>query len=90
MRCNASGKSIGVVLSQDNRPVSYFSEKLNDAKHKYSSYDQYFYAIVQALNKWTNYMIFGKFVLYSDNHALQYIMEQPKLNRKHAKWVEYL
>jgi len=31
-----------------------------------------------------------EFVLYSDNHALQYIMHQPKLNRKHAKWVEYL
>ena len=31
-----------------------------------------------------------EFVLYNDNHALQYIMQQPKLNRKHAKWVEYL
>ena len=30
------------------------------------------------------------FILYSDNHALQYIMQQPKLNQKHAKWVEYL
>ena len=32
----------------------------------------------------------GEFVLYTENHALQYIMQQPKLNRKHAKWVEYL
>ena len=31
-----------------------------------------------------------EFVLYSDNHALQYIMQQPKLNQKHAKWVEFL
>ena len=31
-----------------------------------------------------------EFVLYTDNHALQYIMQQPKLNKKHAKWVEYL
>ena len=34
--------------------------------------------------------MYGEFVLYIDNHALQYIMQQPKLNRKHAKWVEYL
>ena len=29
-------------------------------------------------------------MLYSDNHVLQYIMQQPKLNKKHAKWVEYI
>ena len=31
-----------------------------------------------------------EFVLYSDNHALQYIMQQPKLNQRHVKWIEYL
>jgi len=31
-----------------------------------------------------------EFILYSDNHALQFIMKQPKLSRRHAKWVEYL
>ena len=31
-----------------------------------------------------------EFVLYSDNHALQYIMQQPNLNKKHAKWMEFL
>ena len=32
----------------------------------------------------------GEIVLYTDNHALQYIMQQPKQKIKHAKWVEYL
>ena len=31
-----------------------------------------------------------EFILYSNNHALKFIMEQPKLNQKHAKWVEYI
>ena len=31
-----------------------------------------------------------EFVLYYDNHALQYIMQQPKLNLKHIKSVELL
>jgi hypothetical protein len=28
--------------------------------------------------------------LYSDNHALQFITRQEKLNQKHAKWVEFM
>jgi hypothetical protein len=73
VRCDASGIAIGVVLSQDNRSVAYFSENLNDAKEKYSMYDKDFYAVIQALNKWRHYLIPKEFVLYSDNQALQFI-----------------
>ena len=30
-----------------------------------------------------------EFILYSDNHALQFITKQEKLNQKDAKWVEF-
>ena len=90
VECDASGNAIGAVLIQEGMPVAFFSEKLNDAKRKYSMYDQEFYAIVQALKKWRHYLMPKEFVLYIDHKALQYSGSQHKLNQRHMKWVEYL
>jgi transposase InsO family protein len=70
--------------------VAYFSEKLNEAKLKYSTYDKEFYAIVRALMHWRHYLVHREFILHTDHEALKYINGQHKLNARRAKWVEYL
>ena len=57
VKCDASGMVIGVVHNQEERPIPYFSETLNDAKQKYSSYDKDFYVVIYALKKWRNYLM---------------------------------
>lgn len=88
VECDASNVAIGVVLSQEERPVPFHSEKLSDAKRKYSSYDLELYALVQGLRKWRHYLLPKEFVVYTDNQALSFLTSQEKLSHKHMKWVQ--
>ena len=88
--CDASGIGIGGVLSQEGHPIAFFSEKLNEARLKYSTYDKELYAVVQALRYWRHYLLPHEFVLFSDHEALRFLNSQKKFNARHAKWVEYI
>ncbi|GKA17094.1 putative reverse transcriptase domain-containing protein [Tanacetum coccineum] len=86
VECDASGVGIGGVLSRNQQPIAFFSEKLNDARHKYSTYDKEFYAIVRSLDTWRHYLLSNKFVMFYDHEALKFINGQHKLKSRHAKF----
>jgi hypothetical protein len=88
--CDASNLGIGGVLSQEGKPIAFFSEKLNDSRRKYSTYDKEFYALVRSLEHWNHYLLSKEFILHSDHEALKYLNSQQKLNTRHAKWSEFL
>jgi hypothetical protein len=48
---DASSKQLGAVITQDNRPIAFFSWKLSDTQHKYSVTKIELQAIVETLKE---------------------------------------
>ena len=78
------------LAKKENLLHAFFSEKWNNSRKNYFTYDKEFYAIIRALDHWQHYLLFKEFIIYSDHEALKYVHTQHKLNNQHVKWVELL
>ncbi|KAG6788910.1 hypothetical protein POTOM_004988 [Populus tomentosa] len=88
--CDTSHVGIGGVLSQEGHPITFYSEKLNDTRRRYSVYDMEFYALIQTLKHWRPYLVHREFILFTDHDSLKHLNSQSKLNARHARWMDYL
>jgi len=87
---DASIIGIRAVLSQKGRPVAFYSEKLSEARQKWSTYELELYAVFGALKVWEHYLVQREFILFSDHQALRFINSQSNVNRMHARWVSFI
>ena len=90
VECDAYGTGIGAMLTQEGRPIAFFSEKLNKSRLNYSTYDKEFYTMIRALENWSHYLKMQPFILYIDHESLKDIHRQNNLSPRHARWVEFL
>jgi hypothetical protein len=65
---DASSKQFGAVITQDNRPIAFFSQKLSDAQHKYSVTKIELLAIVETLKELKG-MLWGQNIKVFTDHA---------------------
>jgi len=63
---------------------------LNGAALKYPTYDKELYALVRALENWQHYVWPKQFVIHTNHQSLKHIKGQSKLNKRHAKWMEFI
>ena len=63
---------------------------MSGASLNYSTYDKELYALVRTLETWQHYLWPKEFVIHSNHESLKHIRSQAKLNRRHAKWVEFI
>lgn len=90
IECDASGVGVGAVLMQEKKPIAFFSEKLGGATLNYPTYDKELYALVRALQTWQHYLWPKEFVIHTDHESLKHLKGQQKLNKSHARWIEFI
>jgi hypothetical protein len=78
--CDTSGTSLGRVLMQEGRVISYSSWQLRRHEEHYPTHDLELVVVVMALRTWRYYLLGNVVHIYTDHESLKYIFTQPDLN----------
>jgi hypothetical protein len=87
---DACNEGLGGFLSQNGFVICYESRKLKEHESNYATHDLELEAIVHALRKWRHYLMGKRFELRIDHNGLQYVFDQPNINARQSRWLEFL
>ncbi|XP_022871063.1 uncharacterized protein LOC111390275 [Olea europaea var. sylvestris] len=66
------------------------TKKLSGATLNYLTYDKELYSLVRALETWQHSLWPKEFVIHTDHESLKHLQGQGKLNKRHARWMEFI
>ena len=86
----ACKEGLGGVLNQEGFVVCYESQKLKEHEKNYATYDLELATIIHTLRKLRHYLMGKRFELRTDHNGLKYLFDQPTLNARKIRWLEFL
>ena len=72
---DASNVAISATLNQNGRPVAFYSRSLNKSEQTQASVEKEALAIVEAVRKWSHYLIGRKFKLITDQRSVRFMYD---------------
>jgi hypothetical protein len=76
LETDASGKAMGAVLMQNNKPIAFFSKQLCPRLLRSSTYVRELHAITTAVKKWRQYLLGHPFTIHTDHKSLKELISQ--------------
>jgi phospholipid-translocating ATPase len=92
---DACDHGCGAILSQldeqgNERPLAYFSKKLNKHERNYSITEKEGVAIIRGIGHFKHYLECAKFLIKTDHRALTFIKDKQTESQRLARWALFL
>ncbi|GKB49926.1 reverse transcriptase domain-containing protein [Tanacetum coccineum] len=89
--CDASDYAVGAVLRQRRdkhfQPIHYASKTINEAQENYTTMEKELLAIMFAFDKFQQYMVLSKTIVFTKHSALRYLFTKQDAKPRLIRWI---
>ncbi|GKB54234.1 putative nucleotidyltransferase, ribonuclease H [Tanacetum coccineum] len=92
--CDASDYAVGAMLGQridkHFKPIHYASKTMNETQENYTTIKKEILAVVFAFDKFRQYLVLSKTIVFTDHSALRYLFTNQDAKPRLIRWIMLL